>query len=192
MTSPFPISILGGGLAGLTLGIALRQRAVPVTVFEAGYYPRHRVCGEFICGRGIAVLQALGLDRKFIAAGAIEARRASFHSNRRSYAEKTLPRPALCLSRHVMDALLANEFRHLGGQLREGERVAPNEPGPGIVRATGRRLEAGQARLKWIGLKAHARRVDLKPDLEMLTCRPISKCISCQEAMWACADWTGV
>jgi NADPH-dependent 2,4-dienoyl-CoA reductase/sulfur reductase-like enzyme len=40
------ITIVGGGLAGLTLGIGLRQRSVPVTIQEAANYPRHRVCGS--------------------------------------------------------------------------------------------------------------------------------------------------
>ena len=47
-----PVTIVGGGLAGLTLGIALRENSVPVHIYEAGTYPRHRVCGEFISGRG--------------------------------------------------------------------------------------------------------------------------------------------
>ena len=45
-----PIEIIGGGLAGLSLGLALRRGGVPVTLHEAGEYPRHRVCGEFITG----------------------------------------------------------------------------------------------------------------------------------------------
>jgi len=44
------VEVVGGGLAGLSLGLALRRRGVPVTVWEAGHYPRHRVCGEFITG----------------------------------------------------------------------------------------------------------------------------------------------
>src|SRR5580693_8216081 len=55
-----PITIVGGGLAGLALGIGLRQRDVPATIWEAGHYPRHRVCGEFISGHGQAVLVPWG------------------------------------------------------------------------------------------------------------------------------------
>jgi len=165
MTQRLPITIVGGGLAGLTLGIALRQRDVPVKVCEAGSYPRHRVCGEFICGGGIEVLSKLALRQKFTAVGAVEARSAKFHSERRSYAPRTLPSPALCLSRHVMDELLANEFRELGGQLHERERATTT--GPGTVRATGRRIEATHTTVKWIGLKAHARQALLAADLEM-------------------------
>src|SRR5271157_5302713 len=72
------IQIVGGGLAGLTLGIALRQQGVPVTIWEAGHYPRHRVCGEFISGRGQQVLARLGLEAAFHEGGACLAHRAAF------------------------------------------------------------------------------------------------------------------
>ena len=57
-----PITIVGGGLAGLVLGIGLRRCDAPVTIWEAGNYPRHRVCGEFISGRGQATLARLGMS----------------------------------------------------------------------------------------------------------------------------------
>ncbi len=61
MADTIPVTIVGGGLAGLTLGIALRQHNVPVQLHESGHYPRHRVCGEFISGHGQASLERLGL-----------------------------------------------------------------------------------------------------------------------------------
>ena len=73
-----PITIIGGGLAGLALGIGLRLRGIPVTVYEATHYPRHRVCGEFISGRGQQVLRELGLEDVLREAGAIPATTAMF------------------------------------------------------------------------------------------------------------------
>jgi 2-polyprenyl-6-methoxyphenol hydroxylase-like FAD-dependent oxidoreductase len=72
------IAIVGGGLAGLTLGIALRQREVAVTICEAGHYPRHRVCGEFISGRGQATLARLGMNNFINESGAVSAQTAAF------------------------------------------------------------------------------------------------------------------
>src|SRR2546421_1879445 len=118
-----PITIIGGGLAGLTLGIGLRQRAIPVRILEAGHYPRHRVCGEFISGRGLEVLSRLGLRDLFVKAGAITARNALFCSACTHSPLRTLLPPALCLSRYQMDALLAEHFRKLGGELHERERA---------------------------------------------------------------------
>ena len=160
------ITIIGGGLAGLTLGIALRQRGVPVTIYEAGNYPRHRVCGEFISGRGQATLARLGLREMFDRAGAVSARTTAFFSTTKSTAPRPLPSPAICLSRFTLDAGLAKIFRELGGELCEGQRFR-NDFAEGIIRATGRRAQAGENGSRWFGLKIHARNVALTADLEM-------------------------
>jgi menaquinone-9 beta-reductase len=93
------ITIVGGGLAGLTLGIGLRQRGVPVAVWEAGRYPRHRVCGEFISGRGQGSLARLGLLDGLRNAGAGAAVSAAFFDGQRRLAAHPLPEAALCVSR---------------------------------------------------------------------------------------------
>ncbi|HEX3890808.1 MAG TPA: FAD-dependent monooxygenase, partial [Verrucomicrobiae bacterium] len=163
---PKPIQIVGGGLAGLTLGIALRKNEIPVTVFEAGNYPRHRVCGEFVSGRGLEILGSLGLKQKFLDAGAIEARSSIFFSGNSESPVRRLPSPALCLSRFVMDKLLADEFQRLGGELRIGVRWQSDFP-DGTVRASGRQLHPVENGWRWFGLKTHARNVSPAADLEM-------------------------
>src|SRR5436309_1270892 len=102
-----PVTIIGGGLAGLTLGIALRENSVPVQIYEAGTYPRHRVCGEFISGRGQITLQRLNLLTPILKAGATFAKSVRFFTAFRSCPVHVLPVPALCLSRYRLDALLA-------------------------------------------------------------------------------------
>jgi 2-polyprenyl-6-methoxyphenol hydroxylase-like FAD-dependent oxidoreductase len=160
------ITIIGGGLAGLTLGIGLRQRDLPVTIYEACHYPRQRVCGEFISGRGHATLARLGLLELLDHAGAVRAQTAAFFSATRSTAPRPLPSPGICLSRFTLDALLAKKFRELGGGLLEARRYA-GDFSEGIVRGTGRQAHVEANGSRWFGLKIHARDLTLAADLEM-------------------------
>ncbi len=162
-----PITIVGGGLAGLTLGIGLRQRGVPVSVIEAGQYPRHRVCGEFISGQGQAVITRLGLAEKLRDAGVHTATTVRFFSASGRELQQTLPQPAWCLSRFVLDELLAREFQRLGGELHERERWTQPEFSDGVVRASGRRVQPVVEGWRFFALKAHASNVTLGADLEM-------------------------
>jgi flavin-dependent dehydrogenase len=163
---PENLTIVGGGLAGLTLGIGLRQRGVPVTVWEAGRYPRHRVCGEFISGRGQSSLARLGLLGAVHGVGACPATSAAFFARKTVVPAYALPQAALCVSRFVLDELLAREFQRLGGELRSGQRWS-GEFGPGIVRASGRRAEPVADGWRLFGLKVHAHGVRMAADLEL-------------------------
>lgn len=167
MTAMRQITIVGGGLAGLTLGIGLRQRDIPVKVLEAGHYPRHRVCGEFISGRGQQSLKRFGLADYLGAAGAIPARTAAFFTAGRAFGSRLLPSPALCLSRFILDQCLAHKFQELGGELLVGHRWRDTDFSEGVIRAVGRRLPSQNEVTRWFGLKIHARNVSLTADLEL-------------------------
>lgn len=154
-----PITIAGGGLAGLSLAIALRSRGLPVTVLEAGHYPRHRVCGEFISGVTAATLGTLGIADLFD-----DARRhvsLAWHDRGRRLFTGRLPTAALGISRFALDERLRDRFTGLGGELRTGTRARP-APADGFVWAAGRQPRPGP----WVGLKAHVR-IPTGADLEM-------------------------
>lgn len=163
------VTIVGGGPAGLTLGIALRRQGVPVTVWEAGHYPRHRVCGEFISGRGPEVLARMGLLELLERAGARRAGTVAFFTREGRCVRRVLPQAAWCVSRYALERALAEEFRRLGGKLQEGTRWREGFGRDGVVRATGRRARIGaQSRgWRWFGVKAHALGLALEADLEM-------------------------
>lgn len=166
MPEPLPITIVGGGLAGLALGIALRRENVPVKLLEVGEYPRHRVCGEFINGDGKAVLERLELLPELRAAGMRKARQVSFWNTSGEVCRKRLPIEGWCLSRYRLDALLAHRFRELGGTLRCGVRWRGNWLA-GTVCATGRRAEIKSGSWRFFGIKAHARGLTVDSDLEL-------------------------
>ncbi|MFO1460102.1 MAG: FAD-dependent monooxygenase [Verrucomicrobiota bacterium] len=161
------IQIAGGGLSGLSLALSLRTAGIPVRVMEAGSYPRHRVCGEFLSGRGVEILANLGLLPRCHSAGARMATTVCFATPRQLGPVRNLPEPALCLSRYRLDALLASEVEARGGELRTGTRVGTGMLGDGWVRATGRRIATPGGLCRWFGIKAHATGVTLSADLEM-------------------------
>jgi 2-polyprenyl-6-methoxyphenol hydroxylase-like FAD-dependent oxidoreductase len=156
-----PIEIIGGGLAGLSLGVALRRAGVPVTVFEAHGYPRHRVCGEFLTGLDESTTTRLGLAP--LLEDALRHHLVVWYQRDRPMRTQHLPAPALGLSRHALDARLAEAFVTAGGELRTDTRV-PIEAAPaGRVFATGRLRHPSP----WIGLKVHACNLRLAGDLEV-------------------------
>lgn len=160
------ITIVGGGIAGLTLGIGLRQRKVPVVVYEVGHYPRHRVCGEFISGSGTAVLRHLEIWNHFLSEGPRQATATAFFAGRRCLFRQLLPQPAFCLSRFKLDYLLAELFQQRGGQLLQGSRWK-GPPEEGVVFANGREVQPTVEGWRYYGLKVHARGVEMTNDLEM-------------------------
>ncbi|MDB4293954.1 FAD-dependent monooxygenase [Akkermansiaceae bacterium] len=155
------IEIAGGGLAGLSLGIALRKRGVPVLVREAGSYPRHKVCGEFINGVTLETLENLGIAGIF--QKALRHSRTRWWVGDREVLDAEMARPALGMSRWEMDVALRDLFLAEGGELQVKDRVT-REAGAGLVWTAGRRLEKGS---DWLGLKGHFEKVPLKGGLEM-------------------------
>lgn len=160
MITPQSIEIVGGGLAGLSLGLALQRSGVPTTIYEAGAYPRHRVCGEFIAGLKDRTIETMGLHE--ILADAQRHRTVRWFRHDRQVREQTLNLPALAISRHTLDARIAKAFQKAEGKLVTRTRIETAATQPGRVFATGRRRAASE----WLGLKAHVRSLKLSSDLE--------------------------
>ncbi|MGE9270750.1 MAG: NAD(P)/FAD-dependent oxidoreductase [Verrucomicrobiales bacterium] len=154
------VIIAGGGLAGLSLGVALRRRGVPVRLCEAGRYPRHRVCGEFISGVAEDTLMALGVMDDL--ADAARHRAMRWFREGRELLQGELPESAWAISRWRLDQRLRDRLVAEGGEVEEGARQRQTGT-EGLVWAAGRVPQRG----RWIGLKCHLLDFPMEDGLEM-------------------------
>ena len=161
------IHIVGGGVGGLALGTRLRQLGVKTRISESGTYPRHRVCGEFISGRGVELLRKLDLFEPLLRSGGRMAKTMKFFGARAISPEIQMPQPALCISRYAMDLIMSDQFKAMGGELSTGQRVPPDKYlDEGTVLATGRKPNTEKG-ATWTGYKFHVQGLKLEADLEM-------------------------
>jgi len=164
------ITIIGGGLSGLALGCFLRKYEIPVTIIEQGDYPRHKVCGEFICGVSHETLAALGIDALFQDAEKIETLEWFMHEDK--VLDKTLPLHGMGISRFLLDDRLQRQFQETGGIIKQ-ERIQKSTfletHREDIVWAFGKEKRGkGKDKTRWLGMKMHVSGLDIQ-GLEMHT-----------------------
>jgi menaquinone-9 beta-reductase len=155
------ITIIGGGLTGLSLAIALRKNGIPLQLHEAGNYPRHRVCGEFISGVSRDTLENLGISSAL--SDTLTHQSVCWFSGDQKLRQTKLQTPALAISRFVLDQRLYEMAIANGADIRTQSRRTTETDTPGTVRASGRIPSPGS----WIGLKAHVKGLTPSAHLEM-------------------------
>ena len=113
-TQQADVLIIGGGLAGLALGIELAPFC-KVVVVERYSYPLHRVCGEYLSLESWPYLQSLGLPMDDLELPIIT--QLGMSSAQGAKMESKLPLGGFGISRYLLDDLLQQRFTALGGLL---------------------------------------------------------------------------
>lgn len=104
MNSKKKVTIIGGGLAGLTAAIHLSKIGMKVTVLEKNTYPKHKVCGEYISNEVLPYLNWLDLKIESLNPTNISILEFST-SNGKSISTK-LPLGGFGISRYILDEFL--------------------------------------------------------------------------------------
>ncbi len=112
MNFPSQIIIIGGGLAGLTNAIDLRQRGYEVLLIEKKEYPYHKVCGEYISNEVKPYLQRLGAYPASL--NPKEIHRFEISSPKDTLADCNMKMGGFGISRYAFDNFLYERGKELG------------------------------------------------------------------------------
>ena len=162
----YDVIVAGGGPAGTAAAITAARAGRRVLLLEAGRYPRHKVCGEFVSPEAVDVLCGL-ISQDDILAVATRISRVRLFLDGRMH-EAALEPSALSIPRIVLDATLWRSAQQAGVDAREGtvvravradrvETATESHRAQLVIDATGRssNLRPVPAKGAAIGLKAH-------------------------------------
>jgi flavin-dependent dehydrogenase len=174
----FDLAVIGGGPAGTSAAITAARFGARVVLFEAGEFPRQKVCGEFISAESIENLRDL---LRITAEAEAALRDAPVIDQTRLFLAAQvisvqLTPPALSIPRYTLDSLLWQAAQETGVEAYSSCEVrAVQGDGPfridtteGEARASSVIVASGRwSRFKsslsipngpkWIGVKAHYR-----------------------------------
>jgi menaquinone-9 beta-reductase len=117
------IAVVGAGPAGSTLAADLARRGRSVVLLEGDRFPRDKVCGEFLSGESMDVIDALGWREAFEKLDGPTMTTARLTVPDGTTLAVDLPRRARGLSRRKLDAFLFDQARQMGVQGFDGAQV---------------------------------------------------------------------
>jgi flavin-dependent dehydrogenase len=117
----YDIAVVGGGLAGLALGIQSARAGYSTILFEKEKYPFHKVCGEYISLESWDFLEDLGVPLSQMNLPIIRRVLVTAPNGRKI--EQSLPLGGFGISRYKLDALLAEIAKTAGVEIMEGTKV---------------------------------------------------------------------
>lgn len=115
---PKSVTIIGGGLSGLTAALLLNRAGFEVSIIEKKHYPFHRVCGEYISNEVIPFFRSLDIDIKEFNTSSITQLAVSSPSGKLYNARLDLG--GFGLSRYFLDNFLYQKAQHEGVQFKLG------------------------------------------------------------------------
>lgn len=106
------IIIIGGGLAGLSAAIHLRNYDFKVMLIEKNDYPKHKVCGEYISNEVLPYLNYLQID--VFALGAKTITKFEVSTAKGKLIKANLPLGGFGISRYALDNALYQMAKEKG------------------------------------------------------------------------------
>jgi len=135
ISDSYDLVIVGGGIAGASLGKCMAQAGARVLILEAAGHFKDRVRGEVVLPWGVAEVKALALDDAFQAAGALQLRWANQYLGSAQTEHRDLPAttltktPAISFYHPRMQDCLLRAAEDAGVEVSRGGEVTAIQRG---------------------------------------------------------------
>lgn len=142
MDKHFDIVIIGGGPAGSAAAVTARRAGLTVALIDKAAFPRDKLCGGLVSGRGRQVLAEV-FGTAETGAGFLTARRTVFAFAGQILADFDAPRELHFTMRRDFDQSLLHRAIVAGAEVFQGTRVAAIDPGENLVSSDAGRFGYG-------------------------------------------------
>jgi flavin-dependent dehydrogenase len=122
-TPVYDLAIVGGGPAGCSAGIRAARLGLRAILFESRTYPHDKLCGEFLSPECRGMLDELGVGAEIWSRHPHPITQVCLTAADGSAWETALPGGAWGLSRHALDATLADRAAAAGVVVKSGTTV---------------------------------------------------------------------
>jgi len=118
----FDVAIAGGGPAGAFLALLLTRSGRRVLLLEASDTDKRKICGEYLCPKGVQLLRECGLERLLLGR---PVRGMRLFSPKGIAVESRFPgaQAGLAIRRDLLDPALLLAAKEVGAEVKRGVRL---------------------------------------------------------------------
>ena len=126
----YDIVVIGGGPAGASAALFLEKKGYRIALLDQAFFPRDKVCGEFVSPAADDIFSDLGILESINALNPTRLCGVALSSYESSYLQVDYPNTvdgrtmtSLSVERSMLDDLMINQVRNSNIQLMEGFKV---------------------------------------------------------------------